>query len=116
MPLVTSITPKALDESTKDALKSGIGEIMNRVAGKSESWLMVRFSEDDTLYFRGEKVEDGALVDIKLIGSLSPDQKKALVREICDLYSKKASFKGENIYVTIEEYQGSNWGWNGSTF
>lgn len=116
MPLITSVTPKALNDRTKEILKSGLADIMNKVAGKSESWLMIRFHENDTLYFRGAKVEDGAIIDIKLIGSLDTNQKKNLVKEICELYAKETYCNKENIYVTIEEYEGTNWGWNGSTF
>lgn len=116
MPLITSMTPKPLNEATKEILKSGLARIMEKVAGKSESWLMICFHENDTLYFRGAKVEDGAIIDIKLIGSLDPNQKKDLVKQICDLYAKETYCHSENIYVTIEEYEGKNWGWNGSTF
>lgn len=115
MPLVTSIMPVKLNDKIAEDLKKGIAEILKRVADKDESWLMIRFEEEETLYFRGVKIKDGAIVDIKVYGTLSSQIKKQLVSEICKLYKDITPFDPKNIYVIIQEFADSSWGWNGST-
>lgn len=116
MPIINSITTQNLDKSKKEVLKSELAEIMQDAAGKSEDWLMVRFTEGDIIYFKGQELADGAIIEIKLVGKLNARQKKDISEKVCDIYNRILGYKKSSIYIVMQEVSGENWGWNGSTF
>ncbi|SEQ23411.1 Macrophage migration inhibitory factor (MIF) [Lachnospiraceae bacterium NE2001] len=113
MPFVDSkITLKISDEK-KEALKAKIGEAIS-IIGKPESYLMVGFEDDYTLYFAGNKLEKGAYVSIDVFGSVNSSQADQMTARICEIYEEELGIPGNNIYV---EYRGTrDWGWNGRNF
>ncbi|SNX55039.1 phenylpyruvate tautomerase MIF-related protein [Thermoanaerobacterium sp. RBIITD] len=116
MPIINSITKEKLSDNMRETLKKEFASMMQDVAGKSESWLMVRFTEGDDIYFHGEPLDKGAIVEIQLIGRLSKDQKERLSASICDILNKNLNYPKNSIYIVIQEFSGENWGYNGSTF
>ena len=113
MPFVDSkITLKISDEK-KEVLKAKIGEAIS-IIGKPESYLMVGFEDDYTLYFAGNKLEKGAYVSIDVFGSVNSSQADQMTARICEIYEEELGIPGNNIYV---EYRGTrDWGWNGRNF
>ena len=113
MPFVDSkITLKISDEK-KETLKAKIGEAIS-IIGKPESYLMVGFEDDYTLYFAGNKLEKGAYVSIDVFGSVNSSQADQMTARICEIYEEELGIPGNNIYV---EYRGTrDWGWNGRNF
>ncbi|MDN5317307.1 MAG: phenylpyruvate tautomerase [Thermoanaerobacterium sp.] len=116
MPIINSITKEKLSDNVKNAIKTEFASMMMDVAGKSENWLMVRFTEGDDLYFHGEPLDKGAIVEIQLIGKLTKEQKEKISAKICDIFENNLKYPKDNVYIVIQEFTGENWGYNGSTF
>lgn len=116
MPIINSITKEKLSSEKKELIKKEFADMMYEIAAKSESWLMVRFSEGDDIFFRGKPLDDGAIVEIQLVGKLQSSQKEKISERVCDILNKVLNYRKDNIYIVIQEVEGENWGYNGSTF
>lgn len=53
-------------------------------------------------------------VELKLVGKLTREQKARIVEEFTQTLEKVAKKPKEYTYVSIEEFEGSNWGAAGS--
>jgi phenylpyruvate tautomerase PptA (4-oxalocrotonate tautomerase family) len=112
MPYIDSKVTVPLSDNEKECLKKELGKIVNDIPGKSERFLMIGFQDNYSLYFKGQKLDYGAFVEVKLFGRVSEDSLKKVTREICDLYNDKLNIPPKSIYVKFEEVD--TWGWNGS--
>ncbi|MBD7911537.1 MULTISPECIES: phenylpyruvate tautomerase MIF-related protein [Clostridium] len=112
MPYIDSKVTIPLSENEKEYLKKELGKIVNDIPGKSEKFLMLGFQDNYSLYFKGQKMDYGAFVEVKLFGRVSEDSLKRVTKEICDLYNDKLNIPPRSIYVKFEEVD--TWGWNGS--
>lgn len=114
MPYINSTVTVKLSEEKKETIKAKLGEIINEIPGKSEDWLMLGFSDNHTLYFRGEKKEKAAFIEIKIYGSTDRKYKNKVTENICNLLERELSIPKDNIYIAFQEIQ--DWGWNGALF
>ncbi|WP_234122204.1 phenylpyruvate tautomerase MIF-related protein [Clostridium hydrogenum] len=114
MPFINSKVTVKLDDEKKEKLKSELGNLISLIPGKSESWLMVGFNDNYSLYFKGEKKDKAAFVEVKIFGGADKEAKNKLTAEICSLFERELQIPQNSIYVTIEEI--TDWGWNGEMF
>ena len=114
MPYIDSKITVKLTEEKKDILKKELGKIIEDIPGKSEQFLMVGFEDNYSLYFRGNKLEYGAFVEVKLLGTAPKESLNTMTKHICDLYSRELNIPGDAIYVKYEEVK--HWGFNGKNF
>ncbi|WP_312427074.1 phenylpyruvate tautomerase MIF-related protein [Lacrimispora sp.] len=114
MPFINSKVNVALSEEEKTALKSKLGQAISLIPGKSESWLMVDFEDNCSLYFKGNNSTKLAFVEVKLFGHASERDYDRLTAEICKIYKDVLSIAQDKIYVKYEEVD--HWGWNGGNF
>lgn len=114
MPYINSNLTMKLTQEKKDIIKEKLGKLISILPGKGEEWLFVGFSDDKTLYFRGEKKEKAAVVEVQICGRVSRESKEELTGAICKLLKDELSIDGESIYVIFHEID--DWGYNGSLF
>ena len=113
MPFINSKITVPLSEEKKDTLKTELGKAIS-LLGKPESYLMLGFEENYSLYFAGKKLDKGAFVSVQLFGSTNSDSCNKMTAKICDIFKNELDIPGDAIYVT---YQGiKDWGWNGQNF
>ena len=104
----SEITPEQ-EENIKSALGTAVGAI-----GKSESWLMVGFETKVPMYFKGEKSEKIAFVEVSLFGDASKSAYDKMTAEVCSILNKSLGVPQDKIYV---KYSPTDvWGWNGGNF
>ena len=53
MPFINSKVSVALTDTQKEELKTELGKAITLIPGKSESWLMLGFEDNYSLYFKG---------------------------------------------------------------
>ena len=104
----SEITPEQ-ETNIKSALGGAIGTV-----GKTENWLMVGFEKNVSLYFKGEKSEKIAFVEVSLYGSAPKPAYDKLTSEICAILGKELGAPADKIYVKYSPTD--NWGWNGGNF
>lgn len=114
MPFIGSKVSVKISKEKEEIIKKKLGEAIKLIPGKSETFLMVGFEDDYSLYFGGEKLEKGAFIEVKIFGKSNKDAYDALTAEICNIYEKELDIPQDKIYVKYEEV--ANWGWNGKNF
>lgn len=114
MPFINSKISVKITKEQEERIKSKLGKAISIIPGKSENWLMVGFEDDYKLYFKGEKFEKIAFVEVKIFGHASSEVFGKLTREICSIYEEVLEIPQDKIYVKYEEV--SQWGWNGNNF
>lgn len=114
MPFINSKVTVKISTEKEEQIKKRLGEAIAIVPGKSESWLMVGFEDEYTLYFKGDKCEKAAFVEVKIYGSANSTAFRQLTAEICNIYEEELGIPKANIYVTYQAI--ADWGWNGDNF
>lgn len=114
MPFINSKVTVTLTEEKKEKIKSRLGKAIQLIPGKSESWLMVGFEDNYSLYFKGNQDDETAFVEVKIFGSASEQAYNALTAKICSIMQEEAGIPQNRVYVKYEEVK--HWGWNGGNF
>lgn len=111
MPYIDSKITLTLSDAQKNTLKTELGKIICTIPGKSEAFLMLGFQDNYDLYFKGEKLDLGAFIDVKVFGEAPEQALEKVSSQICDLYKKVLNIPPDAIYITYQPI--FNWGWNG---
>lgn len=114
MPFIGSKVSVKISKEKEEIIKSKLGKAIELIPGKSETFLMIGFEDEYSLYLAGEKLEKGAFVEVKIFGTASKDSYEKLTAAICNIYEEELEIPQNKIYVKYEEV--SNWGWNGKNF
>lgn len=114
MPFIHTKSNVTITPAMEESLKAKLGKAIELIPGKSETWLMLQFSGDCRLWFRGEKDEPIAFVEIMVNGSVSDSACDDMTAAVCDIVSAELGIAPDHIYV---EYQvAAKWGWNHMNF
>ena len=114
MPFINSKISTSLSEAQETAIKSRLGQAIQTIPGKSESWLMVGFEPDYRLYFRGSNDEPMAMVEVSVYGSDHQPVFSKLSGQMCNIFNDVLGIAPDHVYVKYQAV--SNWGWNGDNF
>lgn len=114
MPFIGSRVTVKLSQENKDTIKKRLGEAISLIPGKSESFLMVGFEDNYSLYFGGKELEKGAFVEVKIFGKATEEDYDKVTAAICGIYDEELGIPQDKIYVKYEEVD--HWGWNGKNF
>lgn len=114
MPYISTKTNITISKEKEILLKEKLGKAIAVIPGKSESWLMLSFEGDATLYFQGNADKPIAFVEVKLFGKSSAEAYDKLTAEITAILGEELLIAPGQIYVKYEEV--SNWGYNGANF
>ncbi len=112
MPYIDINTTIKIEKQNRDNIKSGLGEIISIIPGKSESVLMIGFNQQIPMYYSGEEKEQCAFIEIKIHGSATPKQKQKVIENCFLLFEDSLDMKKEDIFITISEFP--IWGFQGN--
>ncbi len=113
MPFINTKYSGDITSEQENSIKSALGEAVS-IIGKSENWLMTGFEPNCSLYFKGEKFEKTAFVEVSLFGSASRSAYEQLTAAICKILGENLGVPEDKIYVKYSPTD--NWGWNGGNF
>lgn len=113
MPFINTKYSSEITAAQEVEIKSALGQAVSAL-GKSESWLMVGFEPNCSLYFKGEKSEKIAFVEVSLFGDAGSSAYEKLTASICATLGKVLGVPSDKIYVKYSPTD--NWGWNGRNF
>lgn len=114
MPYIEAKMSIKLNESQKDDLQKKLTGAVSAAFGKPKAYIMVSIDDDKSLYMAEQKLENGAYIAIRLLGSASKSACQGLTREIGDILQNDYEIDGANVYVTY--HPADLWGWNGGMF
>lgn len=69
MPMTEAKVTSSLTAEKRDVLKAKFGKAIN-LMNKPESYLMINLQDNQDLYFGGKKLDKGAYVEVKVLGSV----------------------------------------------
>lgn len=114
MPYISTKTTVNVTPEKREAIKKKLGKAIELIPGKSESWLMLSFEDNCSMYFKGSNDKPLAFVEVKIFGQASESSYDKLTKEITGIIDGELGIRPDCIYVKYEEV--STWGWNGSNF
>ena len=103
MPYIETTSNVSIPGRKEQVIKDRMGDAIEKIPGKTESWLMLSFRDNAAMYFKGTDAPC-AICQVKLFGGSATEEDYAALREELDIDS-------DRIYVTYEEI--GFWGWNG---
>ena len=113
MPMIEAKVTPTLPAEKRDILKAEFGKAIG-ILGKPESYLMINLADNQDLYFGGKKLDKGAYVEVKVLGSVDPSASSKMTAKVCEILQAQLGIPGDAVYVSY--FGTSNWGWNGSNF
>ena len=114
MPYIRTTVSTPLTEENKTNLKSKLGEAIALIPGKSESWLMLSFEDNMSMYFKGDNSAEYAYLEVSIFGSTSDAAYDRLTAALSEIINEELGIDRSNIYIKYEE--ADHWGWNGVNF
>lgn len=113
MPMIEAKVTMKLPTEKRDVLKAELGKAIS-IMGKPESYLMINLVDNQDLYFGGNKLDKGAYVEIKVLGSVDAGKSNSMTGKVCEILESVLGIPGDAVYVSY--FGTANWGWNGSNF
>ena len=114
MPYIETKTTATLNDAMREELKKEFGEAITLIPGKSEEWLMLEFSGDRKMAFRGDSATDCAMLEVYIFGGTTDAAYNALTERLCDVVNRVVGVPKDRIYVKYRECD--RWGYNGFNF
>lgn len=116
MPLIKVQTSVATPEkSTVESLLKDLSASLSKHLGKPESYVMTAFEPNIAMTFAGT-IDPVCYIEIKSIGTMSPNQTKAMSQDFCQKVNQVLGVPTNRTYIEFADAKGAMWGWNGSTF
>ena len=114
MPFIHIRTNQTIQADKDKILKETLGEAIKIIPGKSEQWLMLSFTENSRMYFRGENQLPIAFVEVKIYGKATAQVYQQMTAEITQILFETLAIPKAQIYIKYEEV--AYWGFNGTNF
>lgn len=113
MPYIETTANIAIPGKKEQAIKERMGQAIELIPGKTESWLMLSFRGNASMYFQGSD-EPCAICHVKLFGAGTEETYAKLTGALTDILREELELDPNRVYVTYEEI--GTWGWNGGNF
>lgn len=116
MPLCSIYTSaSALDPARTRTLLTDLSARLARHLGKPEKYVMTCLAPPTTMTFGGS-FEAACYVEIKSIGSMSPELTRAISADFCARLSEAFDVPSDRIYIEFSDAKPHLWGHDGDTF
>ena len=114
MPLVR-IVSSAEAPAGFEALLRKLSGLLARELGKPELYVMTCLEPRAQMTFAGTTAPT-CLVEVKNVGTLSPDVTKRLSAALTDVVAPALGVAKDRVYIEFAEVRGHHWGFAGDTF
>ena len=114
MPYIDTKLNIRLSPEKEEILKTKLGEAIGEFPGKSEYWLMLNFTDNCRMWFRGYDRFPVAMVEVQLFGTADAAHCDRMTKIICKLFQEELNISPDHVYVKYEFVE--QWGWNGENF
>jgi phenylpyruvate tautomerase PptA (4-oxalocrotonate tautomerase family) len=115
MPLLRIVTSAHPTETKRAPLLAELSRFVADKLGKPESYVMTSLVTDATMTFAGT-TEPACFVELKNIGTFTPEQTATLSAELCRRFEAALGVPAGRIYIEFSNAQGHLWGHDGDTF
>ncbi|MBR2715833.1 MAG: hypothetical protein IKB73_06495 [Ruminococcus sp.] len=113
MPFIDAKFSTPVTDAQEETIKRRLGEAITLI-GKSEAYLMVQIQDNCKLYFKGNKDDNSAFFEVKLLGKSTKENYEKLTQRLCEIASDELSIPSNRVYVKFEEVE--YWGYDSFVF
>lgn len=114
MPFIDTKLNIRLTPEKETNLKEKLGRAIALFPGKSEYWLMLNFTDNCRMWFRGYNSFPIAMVEVQLFGSAEAAVTEKMTAEICRIFSEELNIQPDHVYINYSFSE--MWGWNRENF
>jgi phenylpyruvate tautomerase len=114
MPLCRILTSANASEKTRSTLLTELSRFVAEALKKPESYVMTSITSDAAMTFAGTS-DPACFVELKSIGTFSPQQTAALSAELCQRIGSALAVPASRIYIEFGDSKGYLWGHDGET-
>ena len=114
MPFIRTTTNVSVSDSAAEKIRQQLGQAIRLIPGKSEQWLMITLEPGCTVYFRGDKEEPAAFVQVGIYGKASAKAYDDLTGAVTGILQEELCIPPDRIYIQYAETP--YWGYNGRNF
>lgn len=114
MPLLTIETNQSIPSHKVNELLKSVSKVVSNMLGKSENYVMVKFSFNDNMLFAGND-EALAFLQLKSIG-LPESATARLSAALCEHMESYLHVPKDRTYIEFADAPRKMWGYNGNTF
>lgn len=115
MPTFILHTNSAINDHQNETIRKDTVEILSQELGKSKEFIVTLIHDSVAIEF-GQSEAPCAYVEIKSVGTLSPEQTTAMSDCLCNALQRILLIPPDRIYIEFQESPRHLWGWNGKTF
>ena len=114
MPLLKIQTNQTVEPATRDAILTGMTNLIAEELDKPREYVQVVLEPDRTMAFAGTTAP-AAFVELRSLGM--PESKpKAFTAAFCGVLAEQLGVPPTRVFVNFFDIPRSHWGWNGNTF
>ena len=114
MPYIDAKVSFKLEEKQKDVLCKQLEDVISAAFSKPKSYIMTSIEDASTLYMGGNRVEKGAYICVRSLGSVSKSACQTATQKICDILTTDFGVDTSQVYITYHPVD--LWGYDGSMF
>ncbi|WP_322174656.1 hypothetical protein [Acutalibacter caecimuris] len=107
MPFIDVKASCPISPQQEERLKSGLGQAIGLIPGKTEESLMLRFTGGCHMWFAGSQEGPIVMADVAIYGSTGPEDFQAFGAQAVSLL--KEALNAKQVYLKLA--QTTNWAW-----
>lgn len=113
MPYIQIKTNIDISNEKKSLIKKQLGKSIELIVGKSEEWLMIDLSSNETMWFQGSS-DPCIYLQLNVYGESSKNCYENFTNSVSSFINKELSIELNRIYISY--FETNHWGWNGKNF
>lgn len=114
MPYINTKTTANISKDQELALKEAFGKAIELIPGKSEAWLMLEFSDNCRMAFKGTQSPDIAMLEVAILGKAKRADYDNLTEQLCNDVNAILGVPTDRIYIKYSEHD--CWGFDRINF
>lgn len=111
MPFVNTITNVKITAEKAEILKAKFGKAITLIPGKTESGLMLNFTDESTMYKAGE-INPTVFMEVRIFGTTTKEAYQILTQELTKIMGEELGIEPSHVYINFLEFP--IWGSNGN--
>ena len=115
MPTFILHTNSTINDHQNETIRKDAVDILSQELSKSKKFIVTLIHDSVALEF-GQSEAPCAYIEVKSVGTLSPEQTTAMSDRICNSLQRILSIPPDRIYIEFQESPRHLWGWNAKTF
>ena len=104
MPYINIRASKTFTDDQKKNIIAQTGKLVELLPGKSEPGLMMEVCGGRDLHFGGQPVENGAFIEVRLLGASTDEGKDKFNAAMCAMLREQAGLNTSEIYLNYLEF------------